>query len=300
VNTTRQERRAVLPQGELRYHEQGSGRPVVFVHGVLTNANLWRKVVPGLAEAGFRCIAPDWPLGSHELPMNPEADLTPLGQAELIADFLEALDLREVTLVANDTGGAITQIMLSRRPERVGQVVLTPSDSFEYFFPPIFKPLPKVARLPGAMLLLAFLLRIPVLHPLPIVFGWVAKRPIPRDVVRSYLWPLARSAGVRRDLRKLLRAVHPRHTLAAAEKLRGFERPVLLVWGSDERLFPLELAHRLADLLPNARLVTVPDTYTFISEDRPEVLVQHVLDFMADLGLCDAPKKTARTAPDRP
>lgn len=299
MNTTREERRVVLPQGELRYYEQGSGRPVVFVHGVLTNAMLWRKVVPDLAEAGFRCITPDWPLGAHELPMKPGADLSPVGQAELIADFLEALDLREVTLVANDTGGALTQIMLSRRPERVGQVVLTPSDSFEYFFPPVFKPLTAAARLPGSMFVLALLSRIKALYPLPMFFGWVVKHPLPADIIESYLSPLRRSAGVRRDLGKLLRGVHPRHTLAAAEKLRTFDRPVLLVWGSEEKLFPLRFARRLADLLPDARLVTVPDTYTFVSEDQPQVLVRHVLEFMADLGLCDAPRKTAPTAPDQ-
>lgn len=294
-----QAHRVALPQGELRYYEQGAGLPVVFVHGVLTNANLWRKVLPGIAEAGFRCIAPDWPLGSHELPMKPDADLTPPGQADLIADFLEALDLRDVTLVANDTGGALTQILLSRHPERVGQVVLTPSDSFEYFFPPIFKPLPKLARVPGSMLLLSRLLRVRALQQLPLLFGWVVKRPLPRQIAQSYLWPVGRSAGVRRDLRKLLRAVHSRHTLAAAEKLRTFDRPVLLVWGSEEKLFPLKLAHRLADLLPDARLITVPDTYTFISEDQPEVLVRHIREFMADLGLCDAPSKTVPTAPNR-
>lgn len=300
MTTTRQERRVALPQGELRYYEEGSGHPVVFVHGVLTNSTLWRKVAPALAAAGFRAITPDWPLGSHELPMNPGADLTPVGQAELIADFLEALDLREVTLIANDTGGALTQIMLSRRPERVGQVVLTPSDSFEYFFPPVFKPLTKMARLPGSMFLLALLTRVKALYPLPMFFGWVVKRPLPPEIVESYLGPLRRSSGVRRDLRKLLRAVHPRHTLAAAEKLRALQRPVLLVWGSEEKLFPFTLARRLAEVLPDARLVTVPDTYTFISEDQPEVLVRHVLEFMADLGLCDAPRKTVRTAPKQP
>src|SRR5436309_462564 len=113
-----------LPHGEIRYFERGSGRPVVFVHGVLTNAELWRNVVPGVAEAGFRCIAPDWPLGSHEIPMRPDADLTPTGVADLIAAFLEALDLRDVILVANDTGGALTQIMLSRHPDRVARVIL--------------------------------------------------------------------------------------------------------------------------------------------------------------------------------
>jgi pimeloyl-ACP methyl ester carboxylesterase len=280
-----QEHRVRLPAGEVRYSERGTGAPVVFVHGVLTNAELWRKVVPDVAAAGFRCLAPDLPLGSHELPMHPGADLSPTGNADVIADFLDALDLRDVTLVANDTGGALTQILLSRRPDRVGRVVLTPSDCFEYFFPPIFKALPPLARIPGSMAVLGQLLRIRALYPLPILFGWVVKRPLPDAVAQAYLSPLRKSAGVRRDLRKLLREVHPRHTLAAAEALRTFDRPVLLAWAPEDKLFPIRLAHRLAALLPDAKLVEVPDSYTFLSEDQPAVLARHVVEFagaMAD------------------
>jgi pimeloyl-ACP methyl ester carboxylesterase len=119
-----------LAQGRIRYFELRSGRPVVFVHGLLVNAELWRAVLPGVAGAGFRCLAPDWPLGSHQRPMSADADLTPPGQAKLIADFLVALDLRDVTVVGNDTGGALTQILMAG-PERIAKVVLTPSDSFE-------------------------------------------------------------------------------------------------------------------------------------------------------------------------
>ncbi|WIX91832.1 alpha/beta fold hydrolase [Amycolatopsis sp. DG1A-15b] len=280
-----QEHRVRLPAGEVRYSERGTGAPVVFVHGVLTNAELWRKVVPDVAAAGFRCLAPDLPLGSHDLPMRADADLSPTGNADVIADFLDALDLRNVTLVANDTGGALTQILLSRRPERVGRVVLTPSDCFEYFFPPIFQALPPLARIPGSMAVLGQLLRIRALYPLPILFGWVVKRPLPDAVARAYLSPLRKSAGVRRDLRKLLRSVHPRHTLAAAEALRTFDRPVLLAWAPEDKLFPIRLAHRLAALLPDAKLVEVPDSYTFLSEDQPAVLARHVVEFagaMAD------------------
>lgn len=279
------EHRVRLPAGEVRYFERGSGAPVVFVHGVLTNAQLWRKVVPDVAAAGFRCVAPDLPLGSHDLPMRADADLSPAGAADVIADLLEALDLRDVTLVANDTGGALTQIMLSRRPDRVGRVVLTPSDCFEYFFPPIFKPLPAIARIPGSMAVLGQLLRFRVLYPLPMLFGWVVKRPLPDDVAQAYLAPLRKSAGVRRDLRKLLRDVHPRHTLAAAEALRTFDRPVLLAWASEDKLFPISLAHRLAALLPDAKLVEIADSYTFVSEDQPAALARHVIEFagvMAD------------------
>ena len=280
-----QEHRVRLPAGELRYHERGTGAPVVFVHGVLTNAELWRKVVPDVAAAGFRCLAPDLPLGAHDIPMRADADLSPVGNADVIADFLDALDLRDVTLVANDTGGALTQILLSRRPGRVGRVVLTPSDCFEYFFPPIFKALPPLARIPGSMAVLGQLLRIRALYPLPVLFGWVVKRPLPDAVAQAYLSPLRKSAGVRRDLRKLLRAVHPRYTLAAAEALRTFDRPVLLAWAPEDKLFPIRLAHRLAALLPDAKLVEVPDSYTFLSEDQPAVLARHVVEFagvMAD------------------
>ena len=277
--------RVRLPAGEVRYFERGTGTPVVFVHGILTNAELWRKVVPDVAAAGFRCLAPDLPLGAHDLPMRADADLSPTGNADVLADFLDALDLRDVTLVANDTGGALTQILLSRRPERVGRVVLTPSDCFEYFFPPIFKPLPHLARIPGSMAVLGQLLRIRALYPLPLLFGWVVKRPLPDAVAQAYLAPLRKSAGVRRDLRKLLRDVHPRHTLAAAEALRTFDRPVLLAWAPEDKLFPIRLAHRLAALLPDAKLVEVPDSYAFLSEDQPAVLARHVVEFagaMAD------------------
>ena len=159
-----QQNRIELPQGEVQYFERGAGKPVVFVHGLLVNAELWRSVLPGVAEAGFRCIAPDWPLGAHETPMAAGADLTPLGQASLIRDFLDALDLRDVTVVANDTGGALTQILMARHPDRVARVVLTPPDSFERFFPPMFRFLPALARVPGAMWLLAAALRPRITH----------------------------------------------------------------------------------------------------------------------------------------
>ena len=271
-------REVTLSAGRIRYRELGEGPPVVFVHGLLVNADLWRAVVSEVAEAGLRCIAPDWPLGSHELPV-PEADLSPPGLAALIAEFLDRLDLHDVTLVANDTGGAIAQILMAEHPERVGRVVLTPSDSLERFFPPVFAPLPKVARIPGSMWLLAQLLRMRALHRLPFTFGWVAKRPIPPDIVDSYLLPSRTDAKVRRDLGRFLRGVHRRHTLAAARALPRFTKPVLLAWAEEDRLFPVELAHRLAGLLPQVTVVTIKDSYTFVPEDQPEALARLVVDF---------------------
>ncbi|ROS40507.1 alpha/beta fold hydrolase [Amycolatopsis thermoflava] len=280
-----QEKRVTLRYGDVRYFERGEGRPVVFVHGALVNADLWRHVVPDLAAAGFRCLSIDLPLGAHEVPLRPDADLSPTGVADLIADFLDALDLRDVLLVANDTGGALTQIMLSRRPERVGSVVLTPSDCFDHFFPPLFQPLVPLAHIPGSMRPVAALLQVKALHRMPFVFGWVTKYPIPAEFVESYVRPAHRDAAIRRDLRKFLRGVRPKYTLEAAEKLRAFDKPVLLVWADEDRTFPLRLGKRLAATLPNARLVEVADSYAFVPEDQPAELVRHILAFagvMAD------------------
>ncbi|MFD0684625.1 alpha/beta fold hydrolase [Actinomadura fibrosa] len=272
-------RTAALPQGEIAYRERGDGPPVVFVHGLLVNADLWRDVVPPLAEAGYRCIAPDWPLGSHDIPMPPDADLSPPGVATMIGAFLDALDLTDVTLVANDTGGALVQILMARRPERVGRVVLASCDSLEVFFPKVFLPLVLLGRVPGFVWPLAQLMRIPAMRRLPIAFGWLAKRPIPEDVAESYLGPARRSRAVRRDVRRFLSGVHHRHTLDAARTFGEYDRPVLLAWAKEERLFPVSLARRLADIFPDARVALVEDSYTLIPEDRPNELAGLVAAF---------------------
>ncbi|MEO6471685.1 MAG: alpha/beta hydrolase [Aeromicrobium sp.] len=269
-----------LAYGRIRYHERGDGPPIVFVHGLLVNAELWRKVIPTVADAGYRCIAPDLPLGSHSIPV-PRADLSPSGVADLIADFLEALGLEDVTLVANDTGGALTQILMTRHPERIGRVVLTPADSFERFFPPAFAFLPPMSRIPGFIWILAQTLRLRFLHRLPFTFGWVAKRPIDRATVDNYLSPSRKDRGIRKDLARFLRGVNRRHTLAAAEKLPAFTKPVLLAWATEEKLFPLSLAHRLDAILPDSQIVEIADSYTFVPEDQPDELSGHILDFVS-------------------
>jgi pimeloyl-ACP methyl ester carboxylesterase len=268
-----------LTAGRIHYREVGAGPPVVFIHGLLVNGDLWRKVVPAVAGAGYRCLVPDWPLGAHSVAV-PDADLSPPGVARLIAEFLAALDLRDATLVANDTGGAITQIVMADHPDRIGRVVLTSCDAFEAFFPSPFAPLPRLLRIPGATWLLVQALRLRATHRLPVAFGWVAKRALPAEVVDSYLAPSRRDAAVRHDLRRFVTAVHKRHTLAAAARLGGFDRPVLLAWAREDRIFPLTLARRLAAVLPDARLELVDDSYTFISEDQPQALARLVVNFL--------------------
>ena len=267
-----------LSAGTVRYCERGEGRPIVFVHGLLVNGDLWRKVVPPLA-ANFRCITPDWPLGAHEAALDADADLSIEGVARLVAELLEALDLDDVVLVANDTGGAITQVVMTQHPARVGAVVLTPCDCFENFLPAMFRPLQWLAHVPPLLTATLQALRIPAARRLPLALGWLAKRPIERSVEDGYAGPILADAGIRRDTYKVLRAISPRVTLDAAEKLPGFDRPVLLAWATEDRFFPPEHAHRLAGLLPRAEITWIADSYTFVSEDRPEPLAERIAAF---------------------
>jgi pimeloyl-ACP methyl ester carboxylesterase len=267
-----------LPGGRIAFHDTGSGDPVVFVHGLLVNADLWRKVVPGVAAAGHRCLAPDWPFGAHTIPV-PDADLSPTGAADLIAAFLERLDLHDVTLVANDTGGAITQILLTRNRSRIARVVLTDCDAYDKFFPQPFTPLPRLVAIPGLLRAMLESMRFKPALRLPIAFGLVTKRLPPAEITDSYLLPSRKSAEVRADLRRFLRGVHKRYTLAAAQRFPELDLPVLLAWASEDKAFKPSFARRLADDLPNATLRMIDDSYTFISEDRPELLTELIVEF---------------------
>jgi pimeloyl-ACP methyl ester carboxylesterase len=268
-----------LPQGVVRYRDIGSGPPIVFVHGFLVNGELWRKIVPALATE-FRCIAPDFPLGGHQPAMRADADLTPPGQAGIVADFLAALDLRDVTLVGNDTGGGICQIVVARHPERIGRLVLTNCDAFENFPPALLKPLVIGARLPGFDRFLGRLMRSRLVQRG--LYALVARRFPEPPVARSYFAPAA-DPGVQRDVVKLLRSVSNRHTLDAARAFPGFTKPVLIVWGLDDKLlFPLRYGERLRDAFPHARLETVAGSRTFISEDQPDRLAALIAAFLRE------------------
>ena len=266
-----------LDGGRLLVHETGDGPPLVFLHGLLVNANLWRKVVPELAGA-HRCVTLDLPLGSHLEPF-PGSELTPPALADLVAAAIEQLELGPVTLVGNDTGGAISQLVAVRRPELIDRLVLTSCDAFDVFPPRIFGYLKLFGRMPAAMPLALAPMRLRAPRRLPLAFGWLAKRPIDREAEDSYILPPLASADVRADLARVLRGIDPSHTEAAAERLRSFHRPVLIAWSADEKAFPREYAERLRANFPEAELKWVPDAYTFSPEDNPGALAGLIADF---------------------
>lgn len=274
-------REVELSAGRIRYRERGSGEPLLFVHPMILNGDLWRRVVPRLADR-YRCIAPDWPLGGHSIAMRADADLTPAGIAGLVAELIEELDLAPVTLVGNDTGGAISQIVAASRPELLRRLVLITCDAFDNFPPLAAKPLVWFAQLPGSTAASRLVMRSRRLQRSPICFGLLCKRAMEPEIVRSYLTPSQSDPGVRRDLRRALRALAPRYTEDAARRLPEFNQPALVVWNPEDRFFPLEHARRLAELLPDSRLELIDDSYTFVPEDQPERLAGLLDSFAAE------------------
>jgi pimeloyl-ACP methyl ester carboxylesterase len=257
-----------LRGGTLAYWEAGSGPPLLFVHGVFVNHLLWSKVVPLLADR-YRCIAPDWPLGSHSIPFGSE--LTPFGVADMIGEVSDQLGLEKPTLVGNDTGGALCQMAVVRRPDLASRMVLTNCDAYDKFPPQPFTYLVWVPKIPGAITLLANSMRIRPIRRLPIAYGWLSKR-LPRDIEEAFVQPVIRNKAIRKDIAGFLRAADKRDLMATAEQYGSIQIPVTLAWGEDDRAFKMEFAERLARDIPNAELHRIPDSYTFVPIDQPERL----------------------------
>ena len=272
---TNQHKEIQLPQGTIRYREAGEGRPIVFVHGYLVDHRLWDGVVDRLSDR-FRCIAPDWPLAAHQVPMNPDADLSPTGIAGLIADFLAKLELEDVTIVGNDSGGAISQVLATTHPDRIGRLVLTNCDTHENFPPGIFKAMPPLAKLPGGMFALSIPFRIEALARR--AFAPFAKTKIPDDLIASWMKPNKSDSAVRRDAGQVTAGMNKRYTLEAA-KLRGSQLPIRLLWAPGDKLFPISYAERLASEAGNAKVIPIPDASTFVPLDQPGRVAEEIADF---------------------
>ena len=269
--------------GDIRYFERGSGPCIVFAHGWLTNANLWRKVVPLLADR-YRCIALDLPLGAHGAPVEPEADLSPPGCGAIILDVIEALDLQDVTLVGNDSGGAYSQIGVAARPQRIGRLVLASCETPDDIFPP-----PPFTGLRPAAQSIEFLkqalqgLRSRERRLRPEAFGLLAKHPVEDVVFDSYALPVLENDAILHDVSKAMRSASEIHVQRAGEKLIAcFRKPVLLAWSPEDPVFPIAHARKYAAALPNARLELIDDAFSFTPEDQPRKLAGLIEIFIAD------------------
>jgi pimeloyl-ACP methyl ester carboxylesterase len=237
-------------------------------------------VAEKLAADGVRCILPDWPLGAHRRPVNPDADLSPVAVAAALAGLLAALDLHDVVLVGSDTGGGLCQLALRGDTHRVSGLVLTNCDAFEQFPPRFFVPLVILARSRFAVWTLAQQTRLRVVRHSPLGFGPLLNRPRPAGLTRGWIQPLLDSAAIRRDVTRFARGMQRTELADAATWLSQFEGPVHLVWGTRDKHFTIELGRRLAAAFRRAQLDEVAEATTFVSIDRPDAVVSAVRDVL--------------------
>lgn len=260
-----------LTTGTIRYDRLGpdTGRPVVFIHGFGMGRSLWRPLSERLAARGLSCIAPTWPLGAHEEAMRAGAELTMESVAAMVAELLEALELEDVVLVGNDTGGAIAQVVATSTPDRLGALVLTSCDAFERFPPMVLKPMIALAKSPRAFALSLKPNRTRLVRKL--TYGLLAHADIDHLAV-EWAKPALTDPKVREDLRRFTASLRRETTVRAGERLPEFTKPALIAWSADDKFFPVKDARRLAAALPNARLEVIPRARTFSMIDQPDVL----------------------------
>lgn len=257
--------------GSIHYEATGpeDGRPVVFVHGYMMGGQLWRQVSERLAERGLRCIAPTWPLGAHPEPLRPGADRSITGVAKIVADGLAALDLNDVVLVGNDTGGVVTQLVAVHHPERLGALVLTSCDAFEHFPPPVLKPVILAAKSKTLFRAAIQAVRAPVARRR--AYEGLAHNDID-DLTQLWVRPALSDPAIAEDLRQFSLSLRTEVTTGVAARLPEFDKPTLIAWSGDDVLFELEDGCRLAAVIPNARLEVIEGARTFSMIDRPDQL----------------------------
>ncbi|HEX5946610.1 MAG TPA: alpha/beta hydrolase [Acidimicrobiales bacterium] len=270
-----------LSAGTIDYLDTGGDGPVVVpVHGLIQDGSVWRDVVADL-RTDHRCVVPTLPLGAHRTPMAPEADLSIDGQARLLAEFLDRLDLHDVTLLANDWGGPL--ITATERPELIDRLVLTPCEAFDNLPPGLPGKFAALAgRVPGGLFLAAQTLRIRPLRGMPTVLGRMLAAPIPHDLVDGWIVPLRTNRGVRRDLARYIRTTDEGSLDAVTADLAHLDVPVLVAWTTDDLVMPAEHGPRLAGLVPDGRYVEIADSRTLVPLDQPAVLARLVREFVRD------------------
>ncbi|HEY3959703.1 MAG TPA: alpha/beta hydrolase [Solirubrobacteraceae bacterium] len=275
-----------LAAGTIEYEDTGgSGPAIVFVHGLIMDGSLWRHVVADL-RSDYRCVLPTLPFGAHRRAMRPDADLSMRGMAEILGEFIEALDLSEITLAMSDWGGPLL-LVGGTRDERIARLVVCSCEAFDNVPPKgPARLLPYLARIPGGLDAALLPFRFDRLRRLPMTYGLLSKRPVPREVMDRWFAPIREQRAIRRDLRKYVRSAPQgrRDLLAATNALAKFDRPALVAWAGEDRMMPIEHGRRLAELLPQGRLAEIADSYTLIPEDQPAVLAAQIRELLAQAG----------------
>ncbi|MEO9326671.1 alpha/beta fold hydrolase [Gordonia aurantiaca] len=273
-----------LPSGTIEYATYGPEGseypPVMFVHGAVVDHRLWEPVAELLAERGIRSLVPLLPLGSHRIPLGPGADRSPRGVSRLLREFAGHFGLSSATLVANDTGGAITQFALDEDPGFVGRLVFTNCDAFDLFPPQPFRLYFALMRRRALLRPLVEAMRSRALRHSPLGVGLLLNDPDP-ELTASVFEPLQTDPRIRDDFRAFLSGIRPSDLFAVTQRMTQVDLPVRFVWGRDDRCFTLTHGRRFALLFggESVPFVEVPDARTFVSLDRPGSVADEVAAF---------------------
>lgn len=264
----------------LHYWEKGSGPTLLFLHGALSNGFTFRKILPELS-LNFHCITLHLPLGGHQIPVGKTNSLSPSGITALIRDFLHYKGINQVTIFANDTGGAYAQIFTARYPDVVASLVLSNCEVMDVFPPPKFAYLRYAVRILGFTSLMGKLFSIKSLLTHPAVMGTLSLHLTCDEIAAGYLHPFVHNREIRKDFARVCRHWHPKHTMEAARLLNDFDKPVLVLWGDrDEKLFPRKQMEKLLTVFPHATWETINNAKTYIQEDAPEQTIKAIQLFL--------------------
>src|SRR5262245_25537837 len=269
-NKTSATRRSIeTASGRISYIEQGTGPVALFVHGVLLNGHLWRHQLAELSDVR-RCIAVDL-LAHGDTEITPDQDVSVTANARMLKEFLDALNIDQVDLVGNDSGGGIAQIFSALYPERVRSLTLTDCDTHDNWPPEAFKPFLAMAANGGLRGTLEAMLADKSIYRSPQALGPAYEHPkkLSDDSIEKYLRPLVKTEQRTRDLQRFLAAFDNQHTLAIEAQLRKLKTPTLIVWGTDDVYFDVKWSNWLADNIPGTRRrVELQGARIFFPEER--------------------------------
>jgi len=264
----------------IEYEDFGKGHTMLFIHGAFSSGKTWRKVIPELS-ANFRCIVPEWPFGGHKIPITNKLDFSPNGIADLISKFFKILDLENVIIVANDTGGAYAQVFTSKYSEKVSRLILSNCEGFEIFPPKKFKSIQSMVKIKGYLWLLSKIFSYKPSLKWDMTFGLLSHTLEKEELFDYYVKHFVGNKLIRNDFKKLAIEWHPKYTENAAKKLTEFDKPTLILWGVDDtELFPIELGKRLNAIFSNSTFVEIEKSKTYVQEDSPNEFVAKIKEFV--------------------
>ena len=267
---------------DIAFREEGSGEPIVLIHGWPLSSLTWRKVVPGLS-GERRCIAPDL-LGVGESTCDPARDHSLATQAKLVEGFMDALGIEKATVIGHNSGGSIARNLAVANPERVSRLILANTEvpGHKPFFVRFLKG---IARLPGSLAIIRMNFTSKALAKSPLGFGLCFSGLKSFDFDEFYqtlVAPNARSDASIRSTRKFLLDFDFDDVDACEARYGELKMPKYLIWGEDDKIFPLEQGWRLRDMLPEpTRFDMISGAGLFVL--RRELTLEENMRFTCDL-----------------